>query len=80
MAAGLALVPIALGPGKPGSEIQALMAIVILIGLFVRGRDGSGQRVNGVLLRAGANVHTRGDLWSSGLSVLESAGRTWPIS
>jgi Cu/Ag efflux pump CusA len=34
MAAGLALVPIALGLGKPGSEIQAPMAIVILFGLF----------------------------------------------
>ena len=29
LAAGLALVPIALGMGKPGSEIQAPMAIVI---------------------------------------------------
>ena len=34
MAAGLALVPVALGLGKPGSEIQAPMAIVILFGLF----------------------------------------------
>ena len=34
MAAGLALVPMALGLGKPGSEIQAPMAIVILFGLF----------------------------------------------
>ena len=34
LAAGLALVPIALGMGKPGSEIQAPMAIVILFGLF----------------------------------------------
>jgi Cu/Ag efflux pump CusA len=33
MAAGLALVPIALGMGKPGSEIQAPMAIVIFFGL-----------------------------------------------
>jgi Cu/Ag efflux pump CusA len=33
MAAGLALVPIALGMGKPGSEIQAPMAIVIFCGL-----------------------------------------------
>ncbi len=34
MAAGLALVPVALGLGKPGSEIEAPMAIVILFGLF----------------------------------------------
>jgi Cu/Ag efflux pump CusA len=34
MAAGLALVPVALGLGKPGSEIQAPMAIVILFGLL----------------------------------------------
>jgi Cu/Ag efflux pump CusA len=31
---GLALVPVALGAGEPGSEIQAPMAIVILFGLF----------------------------------------------
>jgi multidrug efflux pump subunit AcrB len=34
MAAGLALVPVALGLGKPGGEIEAPMAIVILFGLF----------------------------------------------
>jgi len=34
MAAGLALIPIAAGVGKPGSEIQAPMAVVILFGLF----------------------------------------------
>ena len=34
LAAGLALVPIAAGMGKPGSEIQAPMAIVILFGLL----------------------------------------------
>jgi CzcA family heavy metal efflux pump len=34
LAAGLALVPIALGIGKPGSEIQAPMAIVIFFGLL----------------------------------------------
>jgi Cu/Ag efflux pump CusA len=34
LAAGLALIPIAAGIGKPGSEIQAPMAIVILFGLF----------------------------------------------
>ena len=34
LAAGLALVPIALGMGKPGSEIQAPMAIVIFCGLL----------------------------------------------
>lgn len=33
LAAGLALIPIASGMGKPGSEIQAPMAIVILFGL-----------------------------------------------
>jgi Cu/Ag efflux pump CusA len=33
LAAGLALIPLALGMGKPGSEIQAPMAIVILCGL-----------------------------------------------
>ena len=33
LAAGLALIPIALGVGKPGSEIQAPMAMVILFGL-----------------------------------------------
>ena len=34
LAAGLALIPIALGMGKPGSEIQAPMALVILCGLL----------------------------------------------
>ncbi len=34
LAAGLALVPLVLSAGKPGSEIQAPMAIVILFGLL----------------------------------------------
>jgi hypothetical protein len=34
LAAGLALIPIALGAGQPGSEIQAPMAYVILFGLL----------------------------------------------
>ena len=34
LAAGLALIPVAMGAGKPGSEIQAPMAMVILSGLF----------------------------------------------
>jgi CzcA family heavy metal efflux pump len=34
LAAGLALIPLAAGMGKPGSEIQAPMAMVILFGLF----------------------------------------------
>ena len=33
LAAGLALIPIALGMGQPGSGIQAPMAMVILFGL-----------------------------------------------
>jgi Cu/Ag efflux pump CusA len=34
MAAGLALIPLAFGGGRPGSEIQTPMAIVILCGLM----------------------------------------------
>lgn len=34
LASGLALVPVALGMGKPGSAIQAPMAIVIFCGLL----------------------------------------------
>lgn len=34
LAAGLALIPLALGGGKPGNEIQTPMAIVVLFGLF----------------------------------------------
>jgi Cu/Ag efflux pump CusA len=34
LATGLALIPIASGMGKPGSEIQAPMAMVILFGLL----------------------------------------------
>jgi len=34
LTAGLALIPIAAGMGKPGSELQAPMATVILFGLF----------------------------------------------
>lgn len=34
LAAGLALIPLALGAGKPGSELEAPMAIVILYGLL----------------------------------------------
>ncbi len=34
LSAGLALIPVALGAGKPGSEIQAPMAMAILSALF----------------------------------------------
>lgn len=34
LSTGLALVPVALGAGEPGSEIQAPMAMVIIAGLF----------------------------------------------
>jgi Cu/Ag efflux pump CusA len=33
LATGLALIPVALGAGEPGSEIQAPMASVIILGL-----------------------------------------------
>jgi Cu/Ag efflux pump CusA len=33
ISAGLALIPLALNMGQPGSEIQAPMAVVILLGL-----------------------------------------------
>jgi Cu/Ag efflux pump CusA len=34
LATGIALIPLALAGGEPGSEIQAPMAIVILFGLL----------------------------------------------
>ena len=34
LSAGLALIPLALAGGKPGNEIQRLMAIVVLGGLL----------------------------------------------
>jgi Cu/Ag efflux pump CusA len=34
LSTGLALVPVALGAGQPGSEIQAPMATVIIFGLI----------------------------------------------
>ena len=58
LAAGLALVPLALAFGEPGSEIQAPMATVILFGLL------SSTLLNmfvvpSLYLRFGAAVHTR---------------------
>ena len=49
LAAGLALVPIALGMGKPGSEIQAPMAIVIFCGLADVDGAEHGGRAGGLL-------------------------------
>jgi Cu/Ag efflux pump CusA len=46
LAAGLALIPLALSSGTPGSEIQAPMAIVILFGLL------SSTVLNGFVLPA----------------------------
>ena len=34
LSTGLALVPVALGFGQPGSEIQAPLALVVICGLF----------------------------------------------
>jgi Cu/Ag efflux pump CusA len=58
LAAGLALVPLALAGGEPGSEIQAPMATVILFGLL------SSTLLNmfvvpSLYLRFGAAVHAR---------------------
>jgi Cu/Ag efflux pump CusA len=56
LAAGLALIPIAIGTGEPGSEIQAPMATVILFGLF------SSTVLNMIVVPA---VHARYGLSSS---------------
>jgi Cu/Ag efflux pump CusA len=59
LAAGLAVVPLALSSGQPGSEIQAPMAIVILFGL------ASSTLLNMIVVpslywRFGENRHSRG--------------------
>jgi Cu/Ag efflux pump CusA len=43
MAAGLALIPLALGGGQSGSEIQTPMAIVILCGLMTSPAEHGGR-------------------------------------
>lgn len=49
MTAGLALIPVALGMGKPGSEIQAPMADSNLVRAFVFNGAEDGRRAGGLL-------------------------------
>jgi Cu/Ag efflux pump CusA len=57
LAAGLALIPLAIGGGKPGNEIQTPMAIVILFGLLTS-MVLNVLIVPALYLRFGKPVHT----------------------
>ena len=77
LTAGLALVPLALGGGEPGNELQTPMAIVILGGLL------SATALNMVVLpalywkygdRSSGSDALEGGRWEAGIRAVTRAG------